>query len=239
MFRWLHPLASPPRLHRIAGHLLPWTLVAWALTFAIGLYWSLLIAPPDYQQGEGYRIIFVHVPAAWMSLFTYTAMTLVALIGLIWQFKIAPLFIRVAAPLGALYTALTLATGAIWGKPMWGSWWVWDARLTSELILLFLYLGCIALNALLTDTKGGDKIIAILLLVGSINIPIIHFSVEWWNTLHQPASILKFGKPSIHPTMLAPLLLMALSFKLHFTAAILLAIRTEIHRRGWTSRQKT
>ncbi len=231
MWNWLHKLASPPTFNRFANAVLPWLIASWLITFTIGLYWSLWIAPPDYQQGEGYRIIFVHVPAAWMSLFVYTSMTIVGVIGLIWNFKLSSVYIRCAAPLGVLFTFLTLVTGSIWGKPMWGTWWEWDARLTSELILLFIYIGFIALQNSFQDNPTRNQVNAILLIIGFINIPIIHYSVDWWTSLHQPASILKFSKPSIHPSMLKPLLLMMLSFKLFFATIILMAMQSQLHKK--------
>ncbi|MCH9758557.1 MAG: heme ABC transporter permease [Proteobacteria bacterium] len=231
MWNWLHQLASPPCFNRFVAMLLPWLAAAWLTTFMIGLWWSLVKAPADYQQGEGYRIIFIHVPAAWLSLFIYVVMASVAAIGLVWKFKLAPVFTAASAPLGAAFTALTLVTGSVWGKPMWGTWWVWDARLTSELILLFLYLGYIALQNTISDVRSRNQAGAILLIVGVVNIPIIHYSVEWWNTLHQPASIMKFDSPSVHPQMLYPLLLMAISFKLFYGTALLLAMQCILWQR--------
>lgn len=232
----LHRLASPPTFYRVADRLLPWCAGAWLMTFVLGAYWGLVIAPADYQQGDAYRIIYVHVPAAWMSLFVYTLITAVALVGWVWKFKLAGVFVAGAAPLGAAFTALTLFTGAVWGKPMWGAWWVWDARLTSELILLFLYLGYIALANAISEQRAREQAGTIFLLVGFVNIPIIHFSVEWWSTLHQPAGILKWGAPSVHPSMLKPLLCMVISFNLFFATAVLLAMQTALLKRGgaWT-----
>ena len=235
MWALLQRLASPPNFYRTADWWLPWLGGVWVLTFLVGLPWALKFAPADYQQGDAYRIIFVHVPAAWLSLFIYTLMTVVAVIGWVWKFKLSGVFVVSAAPLGAAFTALTLFTGSVWGKPMWGAWWVWDARLTSELILLFLYLGYIALHSA-AGQQAMRQAGAIFLLVGFINIPIIHFSVEWWSTLHQPAGILKFGAPSVHASMLLPLLWMALSFKLFFAVAVLLLMQCELLQRGggWT-----
>lgn len=228
MWHWLHQLASPPTFNRFADKVIPWGLSLWLLTFVIGLVWSLWIAPTDYQQGEAYRIIFVHVPAAWLSLFVYTSMTIIGTIGLIWHFKLSDIYIRCAAPLGALFTFLTLITGSVWGKPMWGTWWAWDARLTSELILLFIYIGFIALQSSFTDQQTRRQVNAIVLLIGFVNIPIIHFSVEWWTSLHQPASILKFGAPSVHPDMLKPLLLMAFSYTLFFSLMVIMAMQNKL-----------
>ena len=201
------------------------------MLFAVGLYGALVSAPPDYQQGDSYRIIFVHVPAAWLSMSVYLVMAVASGIGLIWRIKLAEVIARTSAPIGASYTFLALATGSIWGKPMWGTWWVWDARLTSELILLFLYLGFIALQSAIQDRRSAARAGAVLALVGVVNLPIIHYSVEWWNTLHQGPSITKLVAPSIHISMLVPLLVMTLAFKLHFVTALLAGSRSEILER--------
>lgn len=230
---WFYSLASPPGIYRFADRCLPWAVVAWAVLLAVGLYWSLFVAPPDYQQGDAYRIIFIHVPSAWMSLFVWTTMAVAAVIGMVWKFKLAMVFITAAAPIGALLTFLTLATGSIWGKPMWGAWWVWDARLTSELVLLFLYLGVITLVHSIDQRAVREPSVYILVLVGAVNIPIIHYSVEWWASLHQPASILKFSAPSIHPDMLKPLLLMAVAFKLFFFITVLLGMQIQLLKHKW------
>ncbi len=228
MWAWFHRFGSPRYFYDIAGRLLPWVGTACVVLMVAGLYLGLFVAPPDYQQGESYRIIFIHVPAAWMSMFIYVVMAGAAAVGLIWRVKLAGVVAVASAPIGASFTFLALATGSLWGKPMWGTWWVWDARLTSELILLFLYLGFIALHNAIQDPKTAWRAGAILLLVGVINIPIIHYSVEWWYTLHQPATITKFDKPSIHWSMLIPLLLMALSFKLFYVSTLLIRARAEI-----------
>lgn len=193
-----------------------------------GLYGGLVLAPTDYQQGESYRIIFIHVPSAWMSLFIYVVMAVSGAIGLIWRIKLAYVMAIASAPIGASFTFLALATGALWGKPMWGAWWVWDARLTSELILLFLYLGVMALHAAYEDKQIADRAVAILALVGVVNIPIIHYSVEWWNTLHQGPTVTRFEAPAIHITMLIPLLLMAVAMMLYYGAVVLLRARAEV-----------
>ena len=234
MWGWLYRLSSPLGFYRFADSMLPWLFGAWLVSYVGGLWWALVVAPVDYQQGDSYRIIFIHVPAAWMSMFVYIAMTVAAVIGLVWRFKLTGVFTAAAAPLGAAFTLLTLLTGSIWGKPTWGTWWVWDARLTSELLLFFLYLGFIVLQNSFSRRRAMEQATAIWLLVSCVIIPIIHFSVEWWNTLHQPASILKFGAPSIHSSMLYPLLLMAVSFKLFFALAILLAMQGYLlrQRRG-------
>ncbi len=198
------------------------------ICFISGLIGGLVLAPADYQQGDSFRIIYIHVPAAWMSLFIYTFMAINAAILLIWRVKISEIIIRSSAILGASFTFLALATGSIWGKPMWGTWWVWDARLTSELILLFLYLGFIALQSAFEDRRIAAKTGAVLVLVGVVNIPIIKYSVEWWSTLHQPASISKLDAPSIHIDMLIPLLLMAIACKAYFFSVMLIRCRREI-----------
>jgi heme exporter protein C len=228
MLRFVHQLASPPYFYRLAGRLLPWLgTVCLALVLA-GLYTGLVVAPVDYQQGDSYRIMFVHVPSAWMSLFIYVIMAGAGAIGLVWRIKLAEVVAVSSAPIGAAFTFLALVTGSVWGKPMWGTWWVWDARLTSELLLLFLYLGVIALNGAIEDKRTAARAVAILALVGVVNIPIIHYSVEWWNTLHQGPTITKLDAPSIHVSMLIPLLLMALAFKLYYLVAVLIRARCEL-----------
>ncbi|MBI5461059.1 MAG: heme ABC transporter permease, partial [Gammaproteobacteria bacterium] len=214
MLTYLQRLASPPTFFAVAGRILPWSIALALLLLGAGLYQGLLVAPPDYQQGDSYRIMFVHVPSAWMSLFVYMVMAGAGLIALVWRIKLAEVIASASAPIGASFTFITLVTGALWGKPMWGAWWVWDARLTSELILLFLYLGYMGLESAIADPRSAARATAILALVGTVNIPIIHFSVEWWNTLHQGATVAKLGAPSIHLSMLVPLLLMAVGFKL-------------------------
>jgi heme exporter protein C len=201
-----------------------------------GLYGGLVLAPPDYQQGESYRIIFVHVPAAWMSLFIYVAMAVCGAIIIIWRMKLAEIVLISSAPIGASFTFLALVTGSLWGKPMWGTYWVWDARLTSELILLFLYLGVIGLHNAIDDKRTAARAVAILALVGVVNIPIIHYSVEWWHSLHQGATVTKFDKPSIHWSMLLPLLLMALAFQVYYVLALFHRCRAEILRRERNSK---
>jgi heme exporter protein C len=235
MWAFLHRLASPKHFYTLSGKLTPW--LGWS-SFALilaGLYSGLVLAPPDYQQGESYRIMFIHVPSAWMSMFIYMVMASAGAIGLIWKMKLADVVAAASAPLGASFTFLALVTGSLWGKPMWGAWWVWDARLTSELILLFLYLGFIALQAAIEDKRTAARAGAVLALVGAVNIPIIHYSVEWWNTLHQGPTVTKFGAPSIHITMLVPLLIMALAFMLYYAAIMLLRARCEVLEREASS----
>lgn len=231
MFRWFHRLASLRTFYRIAEVLTPWLGALCAVLLGIGLFQGLFVAPTDYQQGESYRIIFVHVPSAWMSMFIYMVMAFCSLLFLVWKMKLADIVAQVSAPIGASFTFLALATGSLWGKPMWGTWWEWDARLTSELILLFIYIGYMALRASIDNRTNAARAAAILALVGVVNIPIIHFSVEWWNTLHQPASITKFDKPSIHTSMLIPLLMMAVGFTLFYIVNMLLCTRNVILER--------
>jgi len=237
MMKFFHKLASPKYFYSISGQLLPWLAVSCAALMLAGLYYGLLKAPPDYQQGESYRIMFVHVPAAWMSLFIYVVMAGAGAIGLVWRIKLAEVISISSATVGASFTFLALVTGSIWGKPMWGTWWVWDARLTSELILLFLYLGIIALHNAIDDKRTAARATAILAIVGVVNIPIIHYSVEWWNTLHQGPTVTKFDAPSIHISMLIPLLLMAVAFKLYYAMVVLMRARCEVLERerntGW------
>jgi heme exporter protein C len=227
---WLffHKLASPKHFYRISGKFIPWLAGITGLLMVSGLYLGLFVAPPDYQQGESYRIIFVHVPSAWMSMFVYVFMAVLSGIHLIWNIKLADVMARSSAALGASFTLLALVTGSLWGKPMWGAWWVWDARLTSELILLFLYLGYIALVSAIEDPRSAARAGGVLILVGVVNIPIIHYSVEWWNTLHQGATVTKIGKPSIHASMLIPLLLMACAFQLYYFTMVLVRARGEL-----------
>ena len=221
----LHRLGSPPYVYRLATQLTPWFAWAAVACFGIGLYGALVAAPPDYQQGQAYRIIFVHVPAAWLSMAVYVVFAIAGAVGLIWHIKVGFIVARTSAFVGAAYTFLALATGSIWGKPMWGTWWVWDARLTSELVLLLLYLGYLALDSAIDDRRTAGRAGAVLALVGLVNLPIIHYSVEWWNTLHQGATVAKLGAPSIHIDMLVPLLIMGIAFKLHYLTVLMLGVR--------------
>jgi heme exporter protein C len=231
MWAFLHKFSSPKYFYTLSGRLIPW--FGWlCLAFMLaGLYYGFFEAPPDYQQGESYRIMFIHVPSAWMSLFIYMVMATAGGIGLIWRMKLAEVIAASSAPIGASFTFLALATGSLWGKPMWGTWWAWDARLTSELILLFLYLGVIALNSAIEDKRTAARASGVLALVGVVNIPIIHYSVEWWNTLHQGPTVTKFDAPSIHISMLIPLLLMAVAFKLYYVTVVLKRARCEVLER--------
>lgn len=236
MYLWFNKLGSPPHFYRIAGKWIPWLLALFTLLLLSGLYGGLVLAPPDYQQGDSYRIIFIHVPAAWMSLFIYMVMAFCGVVIMVWRMKLAEVVLISSAPIGASFTFLALATGSLWGKPMWGTWWVWDARLTSELILLFLYLGVIGLHSAIDDKRIASRAVAILAIVGVVNIPIIHYSVEWWNSLHQGPTVTKFDKPSIHWSMLIPLLLMALAFKVYYVIALFQSCRAELLRRERNSK---
>ena len=233
---FFHKMASPPWFYRISGKLIPWVGAACALLLLYGLYGGLVLAPADYQQGDSFRIIYIHVPAAWMSLFIYVLMAVCGVITLVWRMKMAEVVLIASAPVGAAFTFLALVTGSIWGKPMWGTWWVWDGRLTSELILLFLYLGVIALHNAIEDRQTAAKAVAILAIVGVVNVPIIHYSVEWWATLHQGPTITKLDKPSIHVDMLIPLLVMAVAFKLYYVTAMLMRARVELLERERNSK---
>ncbi len=227
----MHRYANPLRFQRLADRLFPWVAGAALLLTPIALYQALVVAPPDYQQGEAVRIMYVHVPAAWMATFTYALLAIASAVGLVWRHPLAEVAARAAAPVGAAFTAIALFTGSVWGKPMWGTWWVWDARLTSVLILFFLYLGYIALHDAFEDPARGARAASILALVGVVNLPIIKFSVDWWNTLHQPASILRLDGPTIDPSMLWPLLTMVLVFKLYLVAVVLLRMRGQLAER--------
>ncbi|MDB5572640.1 MAG: heme exporter protein CcmC [Hyphomicrobiales bacterium] len=223
--------ANPANFLSLAGVLIPLGAALSGLVLAAGLYMTFFVAPADYQQGETVRIMYIHVPAAWLSLFCYGVMTLAALGTLVWRHPLADAAQKAAAPLGAAFTFVCLVTGSLWGKPMWGTWWVWDARLTSVLVLFLVYLGLIALWRTIEEPARAGRAAAILTLVGVVNLPVIKFSVDWWNTLHQPASVLRMGGPAIHPTMLWPLLVMAIGMTLLFVTLHLMAIRNEILRR--------
>jgi heme exporter protein C len=227
----MHRFANPARFLRISNVILPWAAGVTVVLMIVGLYLSLIASPTDYQQGDTVRIMYIHVPTAWMSLFVYSNMAIAAAVGLVWKHPLADLFTKAAAPIGAGFTALCLITGSLWGEPMWGTWWVWDARLTSVLILFFLYLGYMALVNAFDDPTRGAKAGAILVLVGVVNVPIIKFSVDWWNTLHQPASVVRMGGPSIDPSMLWPLLIMGFAFTAYFVTVVLLRVRSEIAAR--------
>ncbi len=207
------------------ARLLPWLYVLLLIVLVYGLVGGLFLAPADYQQGDGFRIIYIHVPSAFLSLMVYGVMALAAVISLIWRIKLADDAVTASAPLGAWFTFLALATGSLWGKPMWGTWWVWDARLTSELIQLFLYLGIIALQNAIPDERQASRASNLLVVVGIVNVPIIHYSVYWWNTLHQGATLSRFAKPLMDSAMLYPLLAMIVAFVVFFAVALILRMR--------------
>ena len=221
----MHWFANPTRFMRIAEKALPWITIAAIFFISAGLYQGLFISPADYQQGETVRIMYVHVPSAWMAMFCYTLLAVASGSFLIWKHPLADIAAQAAAPIGAGFTAMALITGALWGQPMWGTWWVWDARLTSVLILFFLYLGYMALVNAFDEPERGARAGAILALVGVVNVPIIKFSVDWWNTLHQPASLTRLDAPAIDPAMLVPLLMMAVGFKLYFLTVLIIRMR--------------
>jgi heme exporter protein C len=225
---WFHKMGSPPIFYRLAGKLLPWCYALAFVLGAIGLYGGLVLAPSDYQQGDAFRIIFIHVPCAWMSLFVYGFMAVNGFIALVWRIKLSEILAMAAAPVGTAFTAVTLITGSIWGRPMWGTWWTWDARLTSELVLLFLYFGVIGLNAAIEDRRQASRAAAFLALVGVVNLPIVHFSVNWWNTLHQGSTVKMFGPSLIDSRMLWPLLTMAIATKFWFAASLLNRSRVDL-----------
>ncbi len=237
MWNFLYQLASPKTFYAFSGRILPWLAGASVLLLLVGGIWGLVFAPPDYQQGEAYRIIYVHVPSAFLSMALYGWMGFLALLLLVWRIKIAGLLLHLVAQVGAWMAFLALVTGSIWGKPMWGAWWVWDARLTSELVLLLLYLAIIATHQAVKNKDNGDRVIAILVLVGLIDLPVIHYSVYWWNTLHQGATLSAFAKPKIALSMLYPLLCTLLGFFCYALWIILEKSRLELlwreRRQSW------
>ena len=224
--------ANPQRFLGLSNWLLPITSVLAVIVSATGVVWSLLYAPADYQQGETARIMYIHVPSAWIAVGAYSGMAIGSISYLVWGHALGDIAAKVMAPIGAAFTALCLATGSIWGRPTWGTWWEWDGRLISVLVLFFLYLGYMALRSALDETSKASKAAAILCSVGTINIPIIRFSVEWWNTLHQKASIIREGGPSLDPSLLHPLLVMGVAYLLIFAALTLAAMRAEIWKRS-------
>jgi heme exporter protein C len=231
MWTWFYKLASPPYVYRTATALTPWFLATAAIAIGYGSIAGLAFAPPDYQQGDAFRIIYVHAPSAWLSLFCYSTMAAAGAIGLIWRIKMAHAVAAATAPIGASFTLLALVTGSLWGRPMWGTYWAWDPRLTSELILLFLYVGVMSLRPAFEDAGRGDRAAALLSIVGVVNVPIIHFSVQWWNSLHQGATVAKFGKSEMPATMLLPLLSMFLGFMLFYGAVLCMRLRGEVLNR--------
>ncbi len=236
-WQWFHRLSSPKWFYQLSSRWLPWLWAFTAVLFVFGLYQGLYHSPPDYQQGDSVRIMYLHVPAAFASMSFYVLMAVAAAIGYIWRIKLAHMIAISAAPVGAAMTFIALFTGSFWGRPTWGTWWVWDARITSELILLFLYFGFMALHSAFEDREVGDRAAGILAMVGLVNVPIIHYSVYWWNTLHQGATISKFEKPSIDGQMLIALMVMIVAVMLFATAILLMRTRIEIldreHSRQW------
>ena len=224
-------LANPTRFLSLSGTLLPWLTGLTLVLLAAGLYLAFFVAPEDYQQGQTVKIMFIHVPFAWIAMMGYMVIVIASIGSLVWRHPMADVAARTAAPIGACFTLLALVTGSLWGKPMWGTYWVWDARLTSVLLLLFLYLGLMALWQAIDEPSRAGRAAAILALVGSVNIPVIKFSVDWWNTLHQPASVMRVEGPAIHPSILLPLLVMAVAFTSLYFVLHLTAMRTEILRR--------
>jgi heme exporter protein C len=228
---WFHRLASPPHVYALAARLTPWFGWPATLLMLAGLYGGLVLAPPDYQQGDDFRIIYVHAPSAWMSLMVYVTLAVSAAVALVWRMKVAHAVAASCAPIGASFTLVALVTGSLWGRKMWGTYWEWDPRLTSELILLFLYIGYMALRSAFEDLQRADRISALLAIVGVVNVPIIHYSVVWWNSLHQAPTVMKLAKPEMPASMLVPLLMMLAGFTLFFGALLLVRLRAEILRR--------
>jgi len=231
LWRWFHRFGSPPYFHRVASLWIPWL---WGLTLVVGGYgiWAALFAvPADYQQGDSARILYIHVPSAWMSLMVYAVMALQAAIALIWRIKLCEILAMACAPIGAAFTLITLLTGSIWGKPMWGTWWTWDPRLTSQLLLLFLYLGVMGLNSAIEDRRAAARAAGFLAIVGVVLLPIIRYSVDWWNSLHQGATIKVFGESSIDPSMVPPLVAMVIATKFWFAASLLQRARLDLLQR--------
>jgi len=228
MWKWLHPYAKTEATYALCGRLYPWFMIPAVLLLLTGTIWGLAYAPTDYQQGDSFRIIYIHVPSAMLSMGAYLGMAILGFIGLVWQIRTCYMGVAAVAPVGAVMTFIALFTGATWGKPMWGTWWVWDARLTSELILLFLYFGVMALYGAFDDKIQAGKSASVMAIVGSVNLPVIHYSVEWWNTLHQGATISKFDNPSMPPEMLWPLLINILAFGLLVAALSCKRLQNEI-----------
>ena len=233
---FIHKTGSPPWFYNFSGKLLPWTWGVFLVLLGAGLYLGLVKAPPDYLQGESARIMYIHVPSAYMSMMIYALMAVMGVIGLVWHVRMAEIMMISSAPIGAIFTAIALATGSLWGRPTWGTYWVWDARLTSELVRLFLYLGVIGLYAAYDEPRKAARAAALLALVGVVNLPIIHYSVTWWNTLHQPPSLTSEGS-AIHPSMLVPLLIMVVAWKFFYISNLLVRTRTRLieqdQRKRW------
>ncbi len=228
---WFHRLGSPPHIYRLATRLTPWFAWPAGLIIVAALYSGLVLAPPDWQQGDGFRMVYVHAPCAWMSLMVYTTMAVASAVGLIWRMKVAHAVAASCAPVGASFTAAALLTGMLYGRPMWGTYWAWDPQLTFELVLLFIYLGYLGLRSSFDDPQRADRASAVLAIAGFVDVPIIHFSTSWWNSLHQAPSVMRLGKPTMTLPMLIPLLMMLLGFTLYFIAILLVRLRGEILRR--------
>jgi len=234
---FFHKTGSPPWFYNFAGKLIPWFWAIFLVLTVVGLYLGLFRAPPDYQQGESVRIMYLHVPAAWMSMMVFGMMAVMGFIALVWHIRIMEILMISSAPVGAAFTVIALITGSLWGRPTWGTYWVWDARLTSELVLLFLYFGVIALYNAFDEPRKAARAASLMAVVGVVNLPIIHYSVLWWNTLHQGATISKFEKPSMDPSMLIALLIMIAAVTLFCTAIMMYRLRNEIlsreHSKNW------
>ncbi len=228
---WFHRFGSPPYFYRIAGSWAPWFLGIATILLLVGLYGGLVTAPVDYYQSEVYRIIYVHVPSSDLALMTYPSMAIAAAVGLIWRIKVAHAVAAACAPAGASFTVVSLVTGMIWGEPTWGTWWTWDPRLVSQLFVLFFFLGYIALRGAIEDRDRADRASAVLALVGVVNVPIVHYSVEWWNSLHQAPTLMRADGPSMPGSMLWPLLVMIAAFTFYFIALLLMRARAEVLRR--------
>jgi heme exporter protein C len=231
MWTWFYKLASPPYVFGVAARFVPWLFGAAALTIGYGLFAGLALAPPDYQQGEAFRMIYVHVPAAILSVTIYTIVAVASAVALIWRIKVGHSVAAASVPIGASFTLMTLVTGSLWGKPMWGTYWAWDPRLTSELILLFLYVGVMSLRSAFEDPARGDRAAALLAVVGVVNVPIVHFSVVWWNSLHQGSTIVTLEGPKMASSMLWPLLSMWLGFILFYGAVLCIRVQGEVLNR--------
>ncbi len=234
----MHRFANPAQFNRLADKILPWAIAITIITFGVGLYYALFNSPEDYQQGNSVRMMYVHVPAAWMAMFVYAVLAVSGFTALVWKHPLAVVAGKAAAPIGAVFTLLALITGSLWGKPMWGTYWEWDGRMTSVLVLFFFYLGYMALWQGIEDEEKAGKATSILALVGVVNLPIIKFSVEWWNTLHQPASVMRLDGPAIHSDMLIPLLTLALAYKAYFVVVFLWRMKLEINVRKISAMQQ-
>ena len=231
LLRWFHQLGSPPTFDRFAARWAPWAYAAGAATMLVGLYLALFAVPADYQQGDSFRILYIHVPSAWMSMAVFALMALYAAIALVWRIKLCEILAMACAPSGAAFTLITLLTGAIWGKPMWGTWWSWDPRLTTELVLLFLYMGVMGLYGAIDDRRSAARAAGLLAIVGVVLLPVIRYSVVWWNSLHQGQTIRVFGESSMDASMVAPLLWMIVGTKLWFVGSLLTRARADNLRR--------